>query len=360
MATFEKRASGWWQAKIRRKGWPAQSKTFEKRADAEAWARSIENEMDRGVFVSREEAEQTSLYKALERYLKEVTPLKKGRDMETYRVKAWQARPLSKKSLASIRSADIAAFRDQRQAEGIAASTIAKELALISHLYEVARKDWGIEVDNPVKKVRKPKVDNARERIFVGDEERYLMEALDEPTAAVRTKEKDRRNIWTPILVRIAIETAMRQGELLALQWQHVDLEKRTVHLLDTKNGTSRTVPLSSQAVNFLKAQESGNVKQIRRGKVFPTTASALKQSFSRAVARGRRNYQKDCQKACVAPIPEFLVDLHFHDLRHIATTRLADKLELHELMKVTGHKDTRMLARYYHPKAEDLAQKIG
>lgn len=357
MATFQKRASGWWQAKVRRKGWPEQSKTFEKRADAEAWARNIENEMDRGVFVSREEAERTSLYEALERYRKEVTPRKKGRDMEAYRIKAWQARPLSRKSLAAIKGADIASFRDERQGEGIAASTVTKELALISHLFEVARKDWGIEIQNPVKQVRKPKVANARERTFLGDEERYLMDALDDPTASVKAKDGDRRNNWTPTLVRFAIETAMRQGELLALDWQHVDLAKRTAHLVDTKNGTSRTVPLSPKAINLLNAIKPGHVL---RGKVFPTTASALKQSFTRAVARARRNYVTVCEDGGVPPLPGFLRDLHFHDLRHIATTRLADKLQLHELMKVTGHKDTRMLARYYHPKAEDLAKKLG
>lgn len=357
MATFQKRASGWWQAKVRRKGWPEQSKTFEKLSDAEAWARGVENEIDRGVFVVRKEAEQTSLYEALERYRKEVTPRKKGRDMEIYRIKAWQTRPLSRKSLAAIRGADIAAFRDERQGEGIAPSTIAKELALISHLYEVARKDWGIEVQNPVKNVRKPKVANARERIFMGEEERYLMEALDDPTDSVKAKDRDRRNIWTPVLVRLAIETAMRQGELLALDWQHVDLERRTAHLSETKNGTSRTVPLSSKAVALLKAIKPEGAQQ---GKVFPTSASALKQSFARAVARARRNYVQACEDLKTDPLQRFLIDLHFHDLRHIATTRLADKLQVHELMKVTGHKDTRMLARYYHPKAEDLARKLG
>jgi integrase len=106
--------------------------------------------------------------------------------------------------------------------------------------------------------------------------------------------------------------------------------------------------------------QPSGAVSRLRRGKVFPTTQSALQQSFTRAVARGRRLYLADCEREGREPEPGFLEDLTFHDLRHEATSRLAEKLQMHELMRVTGHKDTRMLARYYHPRAEDLARKLG
>ncbi|OZA30933.1 MAG: hypothetical protein B7X93_01500 [Hydrogenophilales bacterium 17-61-9] len=106
--------------------------------------------------------------------------------------------------------------------------------------------------------------------------------------------------------------------------------------------------------------QPGGNVQRMRRGRVFPTTASALKQSFTSAVARARREYEKDCAALGESPAPGFLQDLHFHDLRHEATSRLAERLQMHELMRVTGHKDTRMLARYYHPRAEDLAKKLG
>lgn len=187
---------------------------------------------------------------------------------------------------------------------------------------------------------------------------RYLLAALDDPGDAVKIKDGDRRNEWTPKIARWAIETAMRQGEILALDWQYVDLDKRTAHLPETKNGTARTVPLSTAAVTLIRPP--GSVQRLPRGKVFPTTASALKQSFSRAVARGRRLYVTDCAREGREPELEVLEDLTFHDLRHEATSRLAEKLQMHELMRVTGHKDTRMLARYYHPRAEDLARKLG
>ncbi len=358
MATFEQRASGWWQAKIRRRGLPVQSKTFERKTDAEAWARDIENQIDRGIFVSRSEAENTTLADALIRYEREVTPSKKGAAQEKYRINALRETTLAARMLATIRGADIAALRDAETARGLAASSVTKLLALLSHLFETARKEWGIEVENPVAKVKKPKIENARERRLSPSEWSYLLAALDDPGDAVKTKDKDRRNEQTPKIARWAVETAMRQGEILALEWKNVDLKKRTAHLPDTKNGTSRTVPMSSAAAALLAP--ASNLQVSRKGKVFPTTASALKQSFTRAVARGRRLYLTDCEKAGTVPAEGFLEGLTFHDLRHEATSRLAEKLQMHELMKVTGHKDSRMLARYYHPRAEDLALKLG
>ena len=129
-------------------------------------------------------------------------------------------------------------------------------------------------------------------------------------------------------------------------------------YLRDTKNGKPRAVPLSTKAVKILKSDDDDKVVKIKRGKVFNTTYSALTQSFRRAVARAIRLYEKDTELDM--RIDGFLDDFTYHDLRHEATTRLADKLQMHELMKVTGHSDARMLARYYHPKAEDLAKKLG
>lgn len=358
MATFRQRESGWWQAIIRREGYDPQSTTKPTKREAEEWAREIEREMDRGAFVSRREAESTTLKEALERYQREVTPRKRGADPEKYRIKALLAHSICKRTLAGIRGVDIAKLRDEELARGLAASTVVKSLALLSHLFETARKEWSIEVDNPVKKISKPKVDNARERRLSTEEWRYLLTALDDPGDAVKVKEGDRRNEWTPKIARFAVETAMRQGEILSLDWRHVDLERRVAHLPETKNGTSRDVPLSVAATALLKSD--GKVERLRKGKVFPTTASALKQSFSRAVARGRRLYLADCIEAAKEAEGGFLENLTFHDLRHEATSRLAEKLQMHELMRVTGHKDPRMLARYYHPRAEDLARKLG
>lgn len=360
MATLQQRENGTWQVKVRRKGYPPQSKTFDKKSEANAWARHIESQLDKGILARRVEAEKILLRDALLRYQREITPRKRGAEQEHYRIRTLLAHPISHRSLAGIRAVDIANLRDERTHQGLAASTVIKDLALISHLYETARKEWSIEIENPTRNITKPKVDNARHRRLEHKEEEYLLAAIDEPGDAVKTMARDRRNIWTPIVVRLAIATAMRLGELIELDWRYIDLDRRTAHLPMTKNGSHRDVPLSSAAIALLNRAAALQPVAPPRGKVFGTTASALSQSFARAVERGRRNYLAACKQAKQIPRPGFLEDLHFHDLRHEATSRLAERLEMHELMRTTGHKDTRMLARYYHPRAEDLAKKLG
>jgi hypothetical protein len=114
VATFRKRGPYQWQAQVRKKGQPLQTKTFETRAQAEQWARAIEVEMDKGVFVSRAEAESTTLKELLERYLDEVTPLKKGAASESNRLRALMRLPLARRYVAGIHGMDITHFRDKR------------------------------------------------------------------------------------------------------------------------------------------------------------------------------------------------------------------------------------------------------
>ncbi len=336
MATITRRGDMQWQAKVRVKGYAPVSKTFILRDDAELWGKTVESEMGRGVFVDRSEAEGTTLYDALERYEREVSMLKKGYDQEKWRIRSWRADPLAKRSLASLRGVDFSKWRDARL-KIVSPATVRLDLALISHLFAYSAKEWGINVTNPVQSIRMPKVNNARERQFVGTEEKYLLYALADSGAGKRS------NYWMHALVTLALETAMRQSELLSLEWDKVYLDKgflraRGVEGRSTKNEDAyRDVPLSQRARSVLAA-----MPRSIGGRVFPTTQSAVKQAFARACVRAG------------------IEDFHFHDLRHEATSRLAERLQLHELMKVTGHKDTRMLARYYHPRAEDMAKKLG
>ncbi|VAW74114.1 Shufflon-specific DNA recombinase [hydrothermal vent metagenome] len=131
----------------------------------------------------------------------------------------------------------------------------------------------------------------------------------------------------------------MRQGELIRLRWEHINLEHRTAHLPDTKNGESRTVPLSTTAIQVLPA-----LPQSVHGPAFSgTTTEAIKRAYIRAVRRAS------------------IENLRFHDLHHEATTRLFEKgLNIMGVASITGHKDLRMLRRYTHLKAENLARKLG
>jgi integrase len=333
MATFRKRGPHQWQAQVRKKGYPPESKTFDTRTAAEQWAREVEHEMDRGAFVSHAEADSTTLGELLERYLEEVTPLKKGAGPEAARIRALLRHPLAQRIVSSLRGVDVARYRDGRLRQ-VSTGTVKRDLVVLSHLFEVARKEWGIEVRNPVRDVKSPPNVKARDRRL-----RAGGDGEDSEENCLLTACRGARNPYLLPIVRLALETAMRQGELVALRWEHVDLARRGAHLPDTKNGEARTVPLSTAAVQVLRS-----LPRSIHGQVFPgLTSAAVKRAFTRAVRRAG------------------IEDLHFHDLRHEATTRFFERgLNIMEVASITGHKDLRMLRRYTHLKAEDLARKLG
>ncbi len=163
MGSVRKRGPYQYQARVARKGWAPQTSTHISDEAARAWIRSIEGEMDRGIFLSRGEAERTTLNEALDRYLAEVTPTKKGKVQETTLINRWKVDPLASRFLASLRGSDFAAYRDKRKAAGRSSNTIRIELALIGHLFETARCEWKMEaLANPIRNIRKPSTHSAR------------------------------------------------------------------------------------------------------------------------------------------------------------------------------------------------------
>ena len=327
MASFRQHGNGW-QGRIRRRGYPDITKTFETKADAEKWARALESQIDKGQFVNVSEAQRTTLGNVIGRYLAEVTPSMKGAAEDTIRLKAMMRRPIARWSMSNLSAARIAVFRDERLKE-VSAGTVIRELAYLSAIINHARREWGINVPNPVQMVRKPQSPQARSRVLTEEEVSKLLQAL-EPTG--------RRSHWTKPAVQLALATAMRRGELLSLRWEHIDLEARTAFLTDTKNGESRTVPLSSTAVQVL-----AELPRHISGVVIPVKFFTLDAAFKRARKRAG------------------LDDVRFHDLRRTAITRMAEKLpNVIELAAVSGHKSLMVLKRYYQPKAEALALKLG
>ncbi len=327
MATFRFRSNRW-QARVRRKGYPDETKSFATRQDAEKWARALETEIDRGLFVDISEAQRTTFGDLIARYLVEVTSSMKGAPADTIRLKAIMRKPIAQWSMANLSAARIAAYRDERLKE-VSGGTVIRELAYISAIVNHARREWGINVPNPVQMVRKPQSPQARSKVLTEEEVSKLLQAL-EPTG--------RQNNWTKPAVQLALATAMRRGELLALRWEYIDLEARTAFLPDTKNGESRTVPLSTTAVQVLAV-----LPRHISGMVIPVKYFTLDAAFKRA-----------CKRAG-------LDDVRFHDLRRTAITRMAEKLpNVIELAAVSGHKSLMVLKRYYQPKAEALALKLG
>ncbi len=329
MASFRKRGELQWQARIARKGFPAQVKTFNSKGEAEAWAATVESAMARGIFINSAESERTTLREALERYGREITVQKKSAAQENSRIKIILSHPLALRSLSSLRSSDVASYRDLRL-KTVGAQTVVHDLNLISNLFNIARKEWGMEnLSNPVGLVKKPKLPNGRNRRLVGDEETRLLRAAG---ASKSTALKP--------LILVALETAMRLGEILSLTWENINLEKGVASLSYTKNGDTRQVPLSSAAIEIL----SGMPRNTESDRVFWAWT---------AIDSVKGLWRRVCDKAG-------LDDFHFHDLRHEATSRLFERgFNPMEVASITGHKTLQMLKRYTHLRVEDLARRM-
>lgn len=323
MATIRKRHVGW-QARVQRKGFSERCKTFNNRNDAVAWARMIESEMDRGIYLNRTSAESTTLSELLTRYLNEITPNKKSAAVEVYRIKAWLKTDLAKRFISTLKTSDFASWRDCRIQNGAAANTIRLELAVLSNLFNIAKTEWGFEsLNNPTEYMRTPKLPSGRTR-RVTDKE-------------IVTIIKNTESYELPNILKIAIETGMRRGEIANLEWHHIDFIKRTALLPDTKNGEARTIPLTTSCIATLKS-----IPRNINGRVFSMSANAISRAFIRVCSR--------CE----------LDDLHFHDIRHEAVTRFFEMgLNVMEVSAISGHKTLQMLKRYTHLKAEDLAKKL-
>lgn len=321
MATFQKR-SGAWRAIIRKKGYPQVSATFDTKAQAERWAKQIETEMAQARFIDTREADSLRITDALQRYEREVSIHKKSHRNERSRLSIL-ARDLGNYTLTSLRSSDVAAYRDQRLTVA-SGSTVRRDLALLSHVYTIALKEWGMPVENPCMKIRKPKLNRDRERRISSGELAKLLEAAQA------------RHIELPNLITLAVESGMRRAELLSLRRGNV--KGSVAYLADTKNGTSRSVPLSKAAresIAGLPTRMDGSLFSLR-----PDTVSHY---FSRC-----------CETAGID-------GLRFHDLRHEATSRFFERgLNIMEVAAITGHKDLKMLRRYTHLNPSELAEKLG
>jgi integrase len=326
MASIRQR-SGTWQARVIREGFPAEVKSFATRSEAQKWARGIESAMDGGSYRSGSGADRMLLGDALARYSSQVSPSKRGHLDEVIRINALKRTKMAGYSLANLSPAIVAAFRDERL-RTVGAGAVIRDLSLLSSVINHARREWGVTAENPCQLVKKPPTPQGRTRVLSDEEERKLLNALIS---------KGRRNPELLPIVQLALQTAMRRGELLGLQWKHIDLNARTAYLPISKNGNPRTVPLSSEAMAILSAMPKRQTDQ-----VFSISAYALAAAFKKATVRSG------------------LTAFRFHDLRHTATTRMAVKLpNLIELAAVTGHQSLQMLKRYYHPNASALAKKL-
>lgn len=330
MATVVKRPSGKWQATVRKDG-QSRSKTFAKRADATKWARETEIIAEQGQLNLSpfSAAPEMTLSEVLVKYRNEVTSTKRCADNESYAINGFLRlfSKLASRKVTTLDSTDFVSFRDTRLMS-VKAATVVRELGWIQHALDVAHSDWGQhqQMGNPVKPVRRPKIENRRERRLRSGEWQALLDAVHE----------NRSPLMKPLL-KLALATGMRRGELLSMQWAHVDLVRRTVLLPQTKNGRARTVPLCPKAVAQLASLPRSDIRCL------PMTGNSVRLAFERIRKRAGVD------------------DLTFHDLRHEAVSRFVKSgLSLAQVQMISGHRDLRMLMRYTHLQTSDIVAKLA
>lgn len=277
--------------------------------------------------IKKTEAASSSLGWLLDRYEAEVTPAKKSAVSEKYRIGKLKRYRIALRSIYTITADDVSEFLGDLKADGVAAPGQRKYCALLSHVFNTAAKRWRLKVSNPIATMELPAAGKARDRRLEKGEAETLLAMLE------------KENAIAAAYARLAIETAMRRGELLGLLWDDVNLKSKVAELRDTKNGDARRVPLSSAAIKVLRA-----LPKPHTGHVLPIHPSALRGAWDRTKEKTG------------------IKDLRIHDLRHEATSRLFEKgvFDSMEVSSITGHKTLQMLKRYTHLRAEDLAKKLG
>ena len=329
MAYFKQLKTKYWQVQIRRYGVKPETKTFPTRDEAKIWARLIESEIDRGIYVSRYEAEHITFSELVHRYQKEVTPTKKSASREISRLKCLD-KFFGEVTLARINSEMVAYFRDERLSLNLSGATVIKDLNTLSHIIDTAIKEWGLYIpQNPVKNIRKPRVNNSRSRRLSNGEEIILLAKCREHSLMMES------------VVIFAIETAMRLGEIINLNWSDIDMERKIATLFHTKNGEVRQVPLSNAAIASVRTlpRHIASLKVFWRWKA----VSSFESSWQRVLAKSE------------------IKNFRFHDLRHEATSRLFEmNLNMMEVSTITGHKTLQMLKRYTHLSIDKIVKKIN
>lgn len=318
MASFKKRGEKW-RAQVEKSN-VRRSKSFSTLAAAKTWATQLEADIDN---LKLGHVANKTVGELLERYADDVAAHKRGWRQETTRAKRLRRDALSKVSLQEIKPSHISAWRDRRLRE-VSPGTVLRDWNILSHAFNVAINEWCWMHIHPMKSVKKPTAPASRDR-RVSDDEIELLRHCSGYDHTPNTK-----TARTFLAFIFAIETGMRAGEIAKLS--RSSITGRAAHLPITKNGTRRDVPLSPAAIKMLATLPDG---------LFELSADQISSLFRKIRDR--------------AGIP----DLHFHDSRHEAITRLAEKLDVLELARMVGIKDLKILMVYYNKTAEQLADKL-
>lgn len=342
MASIRKRGEYQWCAQIEKKNRATglihkEIKTFRTWDAADTWATGVEADLARGVYNDTRLAAKTPLRTLIQKHIDEVSPRKRGAKQEIVRLKKWLTHELADRMLTLIYPADFAEYISERRKAGRAEQTIKSEIIAISNVFKIAKCDWGYKIENPIRDISKPKGSKKR-----------TQRILQKDWIKIKAELQKCRNPNFVLMAEFAIETAMRQGELLEMNWNDIDLRGRHVIVKgkDTTGkqveGKERIVPLSLRAVELLKALPRHVDKSVPAFQVnYKTSGDGLSRAF---------------KSACIAAgIPE----ARFHDTRHEAASRMAPHFEMQELMKIGGWETPSQVVRYYNPTAKELNKKM-
>lgn len=340
MASFRKRG-GAWRAEVVKQG-IRKSATFDTKAEAVAWAAMVEADIETG---KAGRVANKTLGQLLERYRDEVSTIKRGERWERLRIDRivtgrddTPPDPIAAVPLRDLDASHFASWRDRRLRQ-VTPASVRREWNLLSSALNIAVNEWRWLHENPMKTVKRPPPPEARDRRISEDEIERLLFALGydyDKTPMTQTARVGAAFLF-------AIETGMRAGEIVALRRGEVFKDSRYLTITGREIGAGKTaaarrdVPLSPEALRIVEQLE-----KIEGDTVFGiTSTTVLDALFRKAKARA------------------LIEDLHFHDTRHEAITRLAKRLDVLELARAVGHRDLRQLMTYYNETAEQLAAKL-
>jgi len=332
--TKRKKKSGWsFIATIRLKGHPSISRTFDTKGEASAWAAKTEESIKAKKYKDPRLAISISFGQAVEKYLETISC---NKAITTHmREKASAARLKeqigTETAFGSISSATVAQYRDIRMKE-VSAYSVRQELALLSHLFTKAKKEWGIPVENPVSGIERPAPPRGRTCFLTKKESSKLLEAC---------RKARNKNLYYYILT--LLHTGMRASEAAGLYWSQIDFAKRVIYLPDTKNKDPRWVPLTKELVEELSA-----LKEITEGR--DENMVFLKEGQLKTDRVKARPGIKFREAFDAAKKRAGLPDIHMHDLRHTAASHLIMAgVDIRTLADILGHRTLQMVQRYTH-----------
>ncbi|MCP4373212.1 MAG: tyrosine-type recombinase/integrase [Deltaproteobacteria bacterium] len=290
----------------------------------------IRSEIIEGNYFEKSIGQSKTFNDMMEKFMAEHAPKVSRNTQSSYSTSLGHLVPyFGTSDLLSISPKMISRYKIVRKEEGAKPASINIELAMLTKAFNLAAKEWEWLKENPASKVAKEKENNERDRWLTVDEEKRLLANSPE---------------WLKEIIVFALNTGLRRTELLSLEWSRVDLERRTILLVKTKNGKPRTIPLNQNALSVLKKKSDGKVRSLKNDYVF-TSSEGTKIKFGRLA----RDFNKAIRKAGIEAFT-------FHSLRHTFCTRLAQEgIDLYKIAKLAGHKDIKMTQRYSHHCPDSL-----